>query len=180
MRPVHEAFCTRRRREGARGTVVGMDENADDSDGRTITVSAVLLRDESGNILTVRKRGTSAFMLPGGKPDQGESPAETALREAEEELGVRLDPHALEPLLTCRAPAANEPGYTVVASVFTHPPVPVPGVSAEIAELRWLDLDEPLPQDLAPMLVDHVLPALAEQVSAAQPGGRRAASNGDR
>lgn len=34
-----------------------------------IEVSAVCLFDDSGRVLTVRKRGTSGWMLVGGKPE---------------------------------------------------------------------------------------------------------------
>lgn len=37
----------------------------------TITVSAVVIRDAEGRVLTVRKRGTSAFMFPGGQARAG-------------------------------------------------------------------------------------------------------------
>ncbi|WP_408626054.1 NUDIX domain-containing protein, partial [Burkholderia cenocepacia] len=48
-----------------------------------ITVSAVCFS-RDGRILTVRKRGTSMFMLPGGKPEGDESAAECAAREVHE------------------------------------------------------------------------------------------------
>jgi hypothetical protein len=38
--------------------------------------------------------------------------------------------------------------------------------SAEIAEIRWLDLGADLPGDLAPLLTDHVLPILSARPSA--------------
>ena len=128
---------------------------------KLIRVSAVVLRDESGRILTVRKRGTVRFMLPGGKPEAGESTAQTALRETAEELGVALDPALLRPLGTFRSAAANEPGHELESAVFTHPFVEVQGPAAEIDELRWLDPAAVLPDDLAPMLRENVLPALA-------------------
>ena len=130
-------------------------------DERLIRVSAVVLRDESGRVLTVRKLGTSRFMLPGGKPEAGETAAETALREAHEELGVVLDSALLAPLGTFRSAAANEPDHLLESTVFTHPPVAIAGPAAEIAELRWLDPAAELPDDLAPMLLENVLPALA-------------------
>ncbi|MEZ5088030.1 MAG: NUDIX domain-containing protein [Tessaracoccus sp.] len=83
-----------------------------------IRVSAVVLRDAHGRILMVRKRGTTMWMNPGGKPEPGESAAECAAREVGEELGLRLDPHHLLPLGEFAAPAANEAGFTVVADVF--------------------------------------------------------------
>ncbi len=38
----------------------------------TIEIVAALNRDEAGRVLLIRKRGTSAFMQPGGKRDHGE------------------------------------------------------------------------------------------------------------
>ncbi|WP_234795429.1 NUDIX hydrolase [Mycobacteroides saopaulense] len=126
----------------------------------------MVLRDDRGAVLTVRKRGSSRFMLPGGKPDAGESAAETAVREVREELSIDLEPAALQPIGVFRAAAANEPGFAVESTVFVHPPVPVSQPAAEIEELRWQSLDEPYPTDLAPLLAEHVLPVL----SGRQPG----------
>ena len=53
-----------------------------------VTASVCVLRD--GALLTVRKRGTSRFMLPGGKLEPGETPVECAVREAAEEIGLVL------------------------------------------------------------------------------------------
>lgn len=128
---------------------------------KLIRVSAVVIRDAAGRVLTARKRNTARFMLPGGKPEAGESAAETALREAHEELGVELSPALLRPLGAFRSAAANEPGYELESAVFTHPFVEITGPAAEIEELRWLDPAGELPDDLAPMLEFHVLPALA-------------------
>lgn len=124
-----------------------------------IMVSAVALRSADGALLTVRKRGTQRFMLPGGKPEPGETARQAAARECAEELGVDLAPGTLRPLGVFRAPAANEPGWDVAATIFEAeaPGDVAPG--AEIAELRWLDpTTTPLPEDLAPLLADHVLP----------------------
>jgi 8-oxo-dGTP diphosphatase len=41
--------------------------------GNIISLVAALIRDADGRVLLVRKRGTSAFMQPGGKRDVGES-----------------------------------------------------------------------------------------------------------
>ncbi|MCR6704881.1 MAG: NUDIX domain-containing protein [Cellulomonas sp.] len=131
-----------------------------------IEVSAVVLRSPAGEVLTVRKRGTARFMLPGGKPEPGETRAQTALRECAEEVGVELEPDELRELGTFTAAAANEAGWSVRGTVFVHPAVVAPSPSGEIAELRWLDpTADPLPADLAPLLEHQVLPALRAQVS---------------
>jgi len=126
-----------------------------------IVVSAVVFRDDRGRVLTVRKAGTQRFMLPGGKREPGETAAQTAIRECAEELGLELDPDRLSVLGVFLGDAANEPGHSLHSSVFTHPLESEPAAAAEIAELRWLDPSQPLPDDLAPMLEHHALPALA-------------------
>jgi 8-oxo-dGTP diphosphatase len=134
---------------------------ADGARNDAITVSAVVLRDRTRRLLTVRKRGTFRFMLPGGKPEADEAPEDAAVRECREELGLQLDINELRLLGTWHAPAANEDGRIVAATLYEHPSVDVMEPSAEIEELRWLDLNGVLPDDLAPLLVEWVLPALA-------------------
>ncbi|MGO4956605.1 NUDIX hydrolase [Luteococcus sp. Sow4_B9] len=125
-----------------------------------IIVSAVVLRDEDGRILTVRKRGTSRFMLVGGKHEPGESPADAAIRECGEEVSLELHADTIRSLGVFEAAAANEPDHLLRSHVFTHPLTGTPQPAAEIEEIRWLDPGQPLPGDLAPMLQFRVLPAL--------------------
>ncbi|MFJ4170157.1 NUDIX domain-containing protein [Paenarthrobacter sp. NPDC089714] len=126
-----------------------------------IVVSAVCVYNGAGQLLTVRKRGTDKFMHPGGKPEPGETAAQAASRELAEEVGISVAPDQLEPMGVWHAVAANEEATTIEATVFTAPGTWDAHPSAEIAEIRWLDLHAPLPDDLAPLLTDHVLPALA-------------------
>ncbi|MBE7189225.1 NUDIX domain-containing protein [Jatrophihabitans endophyticus] len=129
-----------------------------------IEVSAVVIRRADGAVLTVRKRGTDAFMLPGGKPEPGETPAQTAARELAEELRIEIDPDDLRPLGAFDAAAANEAGTLVRAEVFEAPPLHVRGPAAEIEELRWLPVrghrPAARPAAGAPVLIDRVLPLL--------------------
>ena len=133
-----------------------------------VTAAFCLVRD--GRLLTVRKAGSTRFMLPGGKIDPGESARQAAVREVMEEVGVNVSGVG-EPLGRFHDVAANEPDSWVDATVFVthlrHDDVPAP--LAEIAEQRWLGLDEDLPQDLAPLLRNHVVPALRTHLAAHRP-----------
>lgn len=127
---------------------------------RLIHVSAAVITDADGRLLLVRKAGTTAFMQPGGKPEPGETPAETLVRELAEEVGVRVEPDALEPLGSFTASAANEPGFAVIADVFRvdigdQRPTP----DAEIAELRWVTAATVSGIEIAPLARDYFLPA---------------------
>lgn len=126
----------------------------------TIQVSAVVLRDDQGRVLTVRKRGTTRFMFPGGKREPGESFEQAAVREAAEEVGIVLEPEQLVPIGTFTTAAANEDGHQVQAWVFEHPRVQAEAAGGEIEELRWQDPRLPYPTDLAPLLAEAVFPAL--------------------
>lgn len=120
------------------------------------------MRNERGEVLNVRKRGTGALMLPGGKHEPGEHPRDTAVREFLEELGINLDVSRLSELGVFRASAANEPGHVVEAAVFEHPFLEAAASAnprAEIEHLEWVDprIDRP---DMAPLNTDFVFPAL--------------------
>ncbi len=131
----------------------------------TLIVAAVCFQAVDGRILTVRKRGTSHFMLPGGKLEPGEAPDQAARREIHEELGIRLDPEDLTLLGTWRTDAANEPDTDLVGTVYVAPLRGEPAAAAEIAELRWVRVVDGVAEDgspLAPLLRERVVPALAE------------------
>ncbi len=122
----------------------------------TIVVSAVaLVRD--GAVLTVRKRGTERFMLVGGKPEPGETAYECAVRETAEETGLVVED--LTFLGEFTSDAANEPGHRLHSTVYSADLDGEPVPAAEIAELRWTNL-EGIYDDLAPMLEFNVLPIL--------------------
>lgn len=127
----------------------------------SILVSAVVFRDAQGRVLCVRKASSPRFQLPGGKPEEGETAVDTAVREVREETGVTVDPETLSYLGTFSAAASNEPGETVTSRVFlsAEPVRPVP--AAEIAEVAWIDPADHAGVPLAPLLQTQIFPALA-------------------
>ena len=84
-----------------------------DLDGRMSNVaggaSFVLCRRSAG-----LNRHASQWALPGGRLDPGESPVEAALRETDEEIGVRLDESAVVGLLD---DYATRSGYVITPVV---------------------------------------------------------------
>ncbi|RBP65477.1 ADP-ribose pyrophosphatase YjhB (NUDIX family) [Brevibacterium sanguinis] len=136
-----------------------------------IHVSAlVITHPERRELLMVRKANTTSFMLPGGKPEPGEDAEATIIREANEELGLSLDPANLDLLGTFAAAAANEAGHRVVGTVFHCRGVPEGldveriGHRAEIEEAGWFPYD-PMPEDtpqrqFAPLTRVEVVPAM--------------------
>ena len=127
-------------------------------DSGTIKIVAALICDDAGRMLLVRKRGTTAFMQPGGKRDPGEDDIAALSREIAEELGCCLVRASIRPLGEFDAIAANEPGCRVQACLYG---VDVTGditPSHEIDETVWIDPAAPADIPLAPLTREHVLP----------------------
>ncbi|MDN5654495.1 MAG: NUDIX domain-containing protein [Kocuria sp.] len=137
-----------------------------------ITVSAVVVTDQQGRVLTVRKRRTHSFMFPGGKPEPQESALDAAVREVREELGVDIPRQALEYLGRWETQAANEAGHELVGEVFLwnnsgggHDLANI-SPQAEIEELRWSRPEESLRDgDIAPLTRDCVFSLLIERAA---------------
>ena len=124
----------------------------------TIEIVAALIRDSAGRVLLVRKRGTTAFMQPGGKRDSGEDDVTALAREIDEELGCRVVPDSIQCLGEFDAVSANEPGFRVRASLYETDVTGDIVAKAEIDELIWVDPAAPAAVPLAPLTRDHVLP----------------------
>jgi 8-oxo-dGTP diphosphatase len=130
-------------------------------DAGTIKVVAALIRDEEGRVLLVRKRGTRAFMQPGGKRDPGEDDIAALSREIAEELGCRVVRDSIRPLGAFDAPAANEPGWRVQAHLYGADVLGELRPGREIDAMIWIDPAAPPDIALAPLTRDHVLPLAA-------------------
>jgi 8-oxo-dGTP pyrophosphatase MutT (NUDIX family) len=125
---------------------------------RIIRIAAALLIGPDGRTLLVRKRGTQAFMQPGGKIEAHEQPVHALARELEEELGLIIDLAHASYLGQFSAPAANEPGFVVQAELFLLTINVDVTPAAEIEEVIWIDPATDGGVTLAPLTRDLILP----------------------
>ena len=110
---------------------------------------AIVLRDDGPTVLlTQRHHGISFpghWVFPGGRSDNADaSPIDTAIREAEEEIG--LDPDRIE-VLGRLGDYVSHSGFCVAPTVaLVHPPfelTPQPGEVEAIAEIKLARLLDP-------------------------------------
>lgn len=125
-----------------------------------IRIAAAVIVGADGKMLLVRKKGTAAFMLAGGKLDPGESALQALHREIGEELGCGIE--AAEALGRYSAPAANEAGHVVEADLFAVALAGAVTPAAEIAEAVWHDPADLDSRPLAPMARTYALPLARE------------------
>lgn len=135
----------------------------------TLHIATACFLNPAHQLLLVRKQNTRKWMLPGGKLDVSETPEQALERELQEELQITIDTASLVPLGFYRAVAANEADTMVQAHVF-QAPLPEASaitIAAEIAALQWMDLTTALQDaDVAPMVREHVIPALRQALTA--------------
>ena len=118
-------------------------------------VVAAAVLDPRGLLLVSKRSAPDVYFLPGGKPEDGESPRACLDRELREELGVGVA--RAEPFGDVRAPAALEPRelrMSVVLAALDGEPSP----ASEIASLAWWTEGQAL--ELAPAVRDWVIPRL--------------------
>lgn len=123
-----------------------------------LALAVAVIRDADGRMLVVRKAGTTAFMQPGGKIDDGETPERALCRELHEELALHIAPDQLRHIGKASAPAANERDTIVSAEVFEVQGRDWPAFrpNAELEELCWIDQTSRLP--LAALTADRIIP----------------------
>lgn len=104
----------------------------------TIRVAALALIRQR-RLLMVTARGRDVIYLPGGKIDPGETAAAAAVREAHEEVNVRVTAGSLHPLFTVTVQAHGEPeGRLVEMQVFAGETPDAPLPSNEVDAVHWV------------------------------------------
>ena len=120
-----------------------------------ITVAAAVILNEQQQLLLVRKKNTDYFMQVGGKLEPDELPEQTMLREIDEEIGGQATIQKF--IGRFETPAANEANHLLVSYVYQVELNQFPKIDAEIAEMKWIDLDDQQTL-LAPLTQQVVIP----------------------
>jgi 8-oxo-dGTP pyrophosphatase MutT (NUDIX family) len=125
-----------------------------------IPASNLLVVDDEGAILLQRRRDTGQWALPGGAQDIGESPAQCAIRECEEETGIIAE---VTGFLGVYSNPAHIVEYTdgeirqQYEAVYIGSPIGgVPTVNDEADGVRWV-----LPEQLHDL---DIHPSMREQI----------------
>ncbi|MEW9553839.1 NUDIX domain-containing protein [Nonomuraea sp. NPDC050783] len=110
--------------------------------------------DESGRILMQCRRDTGQWALPMGKMEIGETPSQCAVRETEEETGVRVEPVGILGIY-------SDPGHIVAYTdgeirqeyevmLIARPVGGRPEANDEASDVRWVEPGELPALDIHP------------------------------
>ncbi|WP_256413881.1 NUDIX domain-containing protein [Acinetobacter sp. 5862] len=122
---------------------------------KTITVAAAVILNEQNQLLLVRKQNTEAFMQVGGKLELNEAPEIAIQREILEEIACESEIKQF--IGRFETAAANEPDHLLVSYVYEVKLKQTPRIAAEIAEMKWIDLEDQVTL-LAPLTQHVVIP----------------------
>ena len=100
----------------------------------------VLIRDESDKVLILKDRLSDWWDLPGGHIHTEETPEEGALREVEEETGIKLNEVDLVIGQEVDTDLGHKLGLFLIASVPLDSPKPL--LSDEHTDYAWISMDE--------------------------------------
>jgi 8-oxo-dGTP pyrophosphatase MutT (NUDIX family) len=120
------------------------------------TGAAIIIRNENGQILLQERTDRNKWGLPGGCQDLGEDLRFTAVREAYEETGIKLDPYNIE-LIDTLSGKSRKNSYPNGDIVYNNTSLYLADVSMEDASnlkgdsetkrLQFFNLDE-VPENL--------------------------------
>ena len=101
----------------------------------SISATGAVIDDD--RILLVRRRDLGTWEMPGGIVEEGESPWDAAVRECEEEAGVRVKPGPIVGVY-------HRPMQSLTVFVFRCAAIDgQPHPSAEASHVAWFPMDEP-------------------------------------
>ncbi len=123
---------------------------------------AIIIQD--GKLLCTRAKHTTIFIMPGGKPEQGENAAQALIRELQEELSIAVNSSDLQFFGAYDAEAANHKGRIVHMQVYIV--LRYTGeltASSETEELLWMNSKTPTGVKIGSIIEHNIVPKLARQ-----------------
>ncbi|MEC4115280.1 NUDIX hydrolase [Myroides pelagicus] len=126
---------------------------------KTIHLASALVINSDNEMLVVRKKGSTYYMMAGGKIQTNESAKEALFREIKEELDLDLNNEQISYLGSHQTTAVNEAKTLVSADIFlirltTKSVKP----HAELEEVIWLNQMNYTSYQLAHLLKEFSLP----------------------
>jgi 8-oxo-dGTP diphosphatase len=123
----------------------------DDDRGPQLAVGAIVVRDEK--LLMVRRAnepGRGLWSLPGGRVERGEYLADALSREVAEETGLEVSIGSLVGIFE----VMGDPHYVVLDFFASVTGEGEPRASGDVAEARWVPLDEVVDLECTPRFVE--------------------------
>jgi len=98
---------------------------------------------QEGKILSTKSKGKTTYYIPGGKRENGESDAQTLIREIAEELSVVISPNTAVHIgdFSAQSDGAKE-GIHVRMTCYKAKYTGNLKASSEIEEIRWLNYSD--------------------------------------
>jgi 8-oxo-dGTP diphosphatase len=115
------------------------------------------------SLLLVRKRESPWFILPGGKPEAGESDLDALIREVFEELSCGIDLSSVTYMAEFSNSAAGMIDTRVTVRLYLGVLCGAPRPSSEIVELLWYTPDRLSSIPMAPSIEQQIVPFLANR-----------------
>lgn len=117
-----------------------------------------IIRDN--RLLVVRKRGSRDYLMPGGKPEEKETPVEALARELKEEVDCSFDAASLT-FLGRFEDFTSDGKAKVSIELFSGELMGEPKASSEIEELKWISAADAINPFVTPIIRKQILPFLA-------------------
>ena len=123
----------------------------------SVTVDNLIFgyEDNQLKILLIKRKShpfINHFAFPGGFLKKTESPDESAIREAEEETGLKLEPHHLQQFKTIGTPGRDPRAWVMTIAYLVFLPTMKDlqvRAGGDANDVQWLTLEEALQAELA-------------------------------
>lgn len=120
----------------------------------------LIIKNKEGRILLQRRQGTKLWpgflALPAGHIDARENPYEAAIREAKEELNIKIkEENIIDTFIACRRNKTLMPYYDVYFEIDYYEGVIQIAEPEKCSELVWCDLNN-LPEDMIDFEIDAI------------------------